>query len=133
MKKSREVKKFILVFILLCSGLIFPLACSDNNSPPTKPTGPNLGVATNTPTGTLTPGIPTNTFTPVPGANTPTPTNTFTLPVPVFQTNFSTSAAPRCMDLNGVILTVAENEFTSTGIVTEMEEYTGAGTANLNL
>ena len=130
-KISKQTIKRFLAGAVLLSGLIFPLACSDNNSNPTQPSAPGGGAAaTSTPTGTLTPSTPTKTPTLGAGINTPTPTQTSSIN---FQSNFSTSASPRCMDLNGGNITVAESEVTVGGIVTEFESFTGAGTANLTL
>ncbi len=125
--------KKILALLILLAGLVFPWACSDNKTP-TIPSGPGLGGGGNsTPTGTITPGTFTSTPTQAVGANTFTPTPTFALAVPVFQGNYSTSAAPRGMEVDGGVLTASESEVRSTGLVTEFEEYTGAGTASLNL
>ena len=118
--------------IVLLSGVVFPLACDTNKNP--GPAAPVVGpVPSSTPTGTLTPGTPTNTFTPPPGASTATFTPTSSVTPPVFRYNYSTSAAPRSMALNGSILTVAENTFSSSGIVTEMEEYTIVAAGVLDL
>ncbi len=129
---KQTIKKFLAGAVLL-SGLIFPLACSDNNSNPTQPSAPGGGggaAATSTPTGTQTPNTPTKTPTLAAGVNTPTPSPTSSIN---FVSNFSTSAAPRCMDLNGTNITVAESEVTVGGIVTERESFAGAGTSNLTL
>lgn len=130
MGKGWKMKK-ILALLILLMGLVFPWACSDNHSPST-PSAPTLGTGS-TPTGSITPGTYTSTPTLVVGANTFTPTPTFAIPVPAYQNNYSLSAAPRGMVIDGGILTVAESELKPAGLVTELEEFTGAGTAVLNI
>lgn len=122
---------------IILSGLIIPLACSDNNNNPTKPQVPSISV---TPTGTITPIVPTFTKTPtVTGTvNTPTVTPTLTntplvtqTPAPPFLGNYVTSAAPNAMYYDGSILYVAEGEVRAGGDVTMFECYQVSGGGNL--
>ncbi len=119
--------KKLLMFAVLFSGMILAWACNDKNNNPTAPV--TIPGGTSTPTGTRTPDTPTYTPTLGVGVFTPTPTPTYSLPIPVFQNNYSTAASPRCMVLNGSLLTVAENEVTSQGAVADMAEYTVAGSS----
>lgn len=90
--------KKIVVLLVFLMALIFPWACSDNNTPST-PSAPTLGgsTPTNSPTGTITPGLPTatSTFTPVPTGGTPTAT--FAVNTPVWKYNNVLSASPNAM------------------------------------
>ncbi len=128
---SRRKMKKLLVLLILLSGLIIPLACSDNNS--NKGTGPTLpsGSGGSTPGGT--PGTSTPTPASVVGTpGTPTPIPTFTLPTPVFQNNYPTTGSPSELVINsagaGYVLTAAELQNTSKGTALGVEGFaTGAG------
>jgi hypothetical protein len=105
-----NMKKLALCLILL-STLMIPLACGNQNNSPSGPIGggptaTHTPVATSTPT--TIPGGPTNTFTP--GGAPPTNTPTFAVPIPLFQHNFGTTAAPNGMVILGTSLTVAESD-----------------------
>ncbi len=138
MKKRREIKKVLLVFILL-SGLIIPLACSDNNSAPTKPSAPSAGGSTNTPTGTVststtpTGTIPTSTSTPTftpTGAISPSATFTITWTpafTPAYDNNYGTSAGANGMYYDGTTVYVAEAESKAGIIVNALEQFTNSG------
>jgi hypothetical protein len=109
--------KKLLVLLILLSGLIIPLACSDNNS--------NKGSAPTLPTGS------TSTPTAIQGPpGTPTYTPVFTLPVPVFQHNYGTVGAPTGLVISGTNLTVSEYEIKATGPVAMVQGFniTGGGT-----
>jgi hypothetical protein len=103
--------KKLLVLLILLSGILFPLACSDNNS--NKGTGPALPGS-----GGSTPGSGgIATSTPNPSAGTLTP-------VPAYQNVVGLSAAPNGMyyDSGTNILAVAEGT-TITGNITAFEGY----------
>jgi len=89
--------KKIFVLLMLAVSLIFPWACSDNNSP-SKPSGPAFGSGgtTNTPTGTVTPLTNTPTPTLGVGANTFTPTPTAAFPQPVYVSEYPAASGPNC-------------------------------------
>jgi hypothetical protein len=113
--------KKLLVLLILLSGFIIPLACSDNNNNPTKAAGPGLTGAASTPT-------------PVSGpVGTPTPVPTFSLPAPVFQNNYRTAGSPNELIMNpagggAYVLTSAELQTTTVGSVIGVENFpTGAG------
>ncbi len=133
------MKKFALILIVF-TGLIVPLACTNN-----QPTGPlatyNLTATytftfTSTPTNwagytsTPTPGVGTNTATPFssPVINTATPTSTFvntgspSQPTPVLNgTTWTTSAPPNGVAYDGsTTIYVAEGTEGSTGGLIQM-------------
>ncbi|HTC19550.1 MAG TPA: hypothetical protein VK859_01785 [bacterium] len=111
--------KKLLVLLILLSGLIIPLACSDNNNNPTKASGPGLTGVASTPTVVSGPaGTPTNT--PVLG------------PAPVFQHNYGTVGAPTGLVISGTNLTVSEYEVKNTGTVAMVEDFTIAAGGTLN-
>jgi len=133
--RNKAKKNISLSVLLGLLGIGLFVACNSSTNNPAQPFTSSIPkTPTITSTGTIITSTPTNSPTLPAGANTFTPTPTWATPTPpAFQTNFSTSAAPRGMIVSGGILTVGENEVTVGGIVTEMEEYTGAGTMNLVL
>lgn len=117
--------KKLLMLLVLISGLVFPWACSDNNTP-SKP-NTSFNTATPIPTGTQTPNSPTFTPTLAAGAPTFTPTNTF-LPTPAFQHNYGTTGGPTGAVVSGTVLSVSEYEVKTAGSVVAVEGFNiGAG------
>jgi hypothetical protein len=113
--------KKLLVLLILLSGFVIPLACSDNNNNPTKAAGPGLTGAASTPTPVSGPaGTPTST--PILG------------PPPTFQHNYGTTGAPTGLVISGTNLTVSEFEIKNTGPVPMVENFAvgGAGTLSLS-
>ena len=117
--------KNFLVLMIFAAGIVFPLACSDNN--PNKTSGPTISTGGGTSTPSSVQGTP----------GTPTPIPTFSIPAPIFQGNYRTSASPNQLVINpsggGYILTVAELQNTTKGTATGVESFSTGGGGTLAL